>query len=67
MGQKWVKMRVGRGGRKWGQNHKKLGPENAKFGTENRKKWVQKSKKMGVGRAGSAGKGGENEKKKNNK
>jgi hypothetical protein len=47
MGPKWVKMRVGRGGRKWGSETEKLRSENTKIGLENHKKWVRKSKKWG--------------------
>jgi hypothetical protein len=35
MGPKWVKMRVGRDGRKWRSKTEKLRPENAKIETEN--------------------------------
>jgi hypothetical protein len=55
------------GGRKWGPKTEKLRAENAKIGARKSKKMGPKIKKMGVGRAESAGRGGENGKKKNNK
>jgi hypothetical protein len=64
MGPKWVKMRVRRGGRKWGPKTEKLRSENTKIGTEITKIGIEKHKKMGpkinkmgVGRAGSGGEG----------
>jgi hypothetical protein len=67
MGPKWVKMRVGRGGRKWRPKQKKLGPENAKIGTRKSKKMGPKIKKLGSDEQGRMERGGEGGRKKNNK
>jgi hypothetical protein len=75
MGPKWVKMRVGRGGRKWGPKTEKLKSENTKIGLEITKIGSKKHKKMGpkinkmrVGRveSGGEGRGGEEEKEQKN-
>jgi hypothetical protein len=67
MGPKWVKMRVGREGRKWRPKTEKLRSENTKIGLENHKKMGSKIKKMGRGDRVGRGREGKMGRKKINK